>query len=176
MRARFAIICLLTALAQPVSLSTAAPMGAGAAPEREVDPIALREGTFMSILPDKVNMRAAPRADSLIQWVYVRAGLPVLVVEEYDNWRKVVDPEGSSGWIRADMLSDRRTVIVTGRTRTMFDRARASAQATYQVEAGNVATVRVCQEAWCRVTIGSATGWILRTHLWGTFQGEDFDQ
>lgn len=140
------------------------------------DPMAAQDGMFMSIIADEANMRAAPRQDSLVQWVYVRSGLPVLVVEQYDNWRKVIDPEGGSGWIRADLLSDRRTVYVMERTRTMFDRPRADANEAYQVEAGNVGTVRICQGAWCRITVGSATGWILRTHLWGTFEGEDFDQ
>lgn len=175
MRIRFAFVFALVANLAAASTLNAAPMSASA-PGEEYDPIAQADGSFMSILPDKVNMRAAPRADSLIQWVYVRAGLPVLVVEEYDNWRKILDPDGSTGWIREDMLSDRRTVIITGRTRTMFDRARADANPTYQVEPGNVGTVRICQGAWCRITIGSATGWILRTHLWGTFEGEEFDQ
>lgn len=156
--------------------ANAAPVGTNPQDSARYDPVAAGDGQFMSIIVDKANLRAAPRQDSLIQWVYVRSGLPVLVTEQYDNWRKVIDPEGVSGWMRADLLAERRTVLVLERTRTMFDRPRADANPEYLVEAGNVGTVRVCQEAWCRVTIGSATGWILRTHLWGTFEGEDFDQ
>lgn len=171
---------VLPAIAAMISFSflspaLAAPVGS-IGNTQSYDPVAEQDGVFMSVIADEANMRAAPRQDSLIQWVYVRAGLPVLVVEQYDNWRKVVDPEGTSGWMRADLLSDRRTAFVMERTRTMFDRPRADANEAYQIEAGNVGTIRICQGAWCRITVGSATGWILRTHLWGTFEGEDFDQ
>jgi len=133
-------------------------------------------GTFMSILPDEVNMRAAPRADSLIQWVYVRAGLPVLVVETYDNWRRVVDPDGVRGWIRADMLSSRRTAIIMDKTRALFDKPAPDARETHLIAAGNIGRVRACEGSWCRIEVGDARGWILRKHLWGTFPTENFKE
>ena len=34
------------------------------------------------------------------------------IIQEFDNWRKVRDPEGNEGWILHSLLSGERTVIV----------------------------------------------------------------
>ncbi|MEM6681534.1 MAG: SH3 domain-containing protein [Pseudomonadota bacterium] len=131
-------------------------------------------GAFMSIAPDQVNMRAAPRAGSLIQWVYVRAGLPVLVIETYDNWRKVVDPDGTRGWMRADMLSKQRTAMVMGGTHALFAAPRPDARQTHLIAAGNVGLLSGCITSWCKMRFDGAEGWILRSHIWGVFPTEEF--
>jgi len=158
------LICVLGAIVLPMSSSWSQARRAGLVGEA---------GEFMSIAPDQVNMRAAPRAGSLIQWVYVRAGLPVLVTETYGNWRKVVDPDGISGWIRADMLSKQRTALVIAGTHALFAAPRPDAQQTHLIAPGNVGALSACKKTWCKMRIGTAEGWILRSHIWGIGPNED---
>ncbi|HET9272691.1 MAG TPA: SH3 domain-containing protein, partial [Methyloceanibacter sp.] len=67
---------------------------------------------FVSLKSDKVNVRRGPSTDQAIVWVFSRAGLPVEVIAESDNWRRVRDSEGADGWVFHSLLSGRRTVLV----------------------------------------------------------------
>ena len=52
---------------------------------------------FVSLKSDKVNVRKGPSTDQSIVWVFSRAGLPVEVIAESENWRRVRDSEGADG-------------------------------------------------------------------------------
>src|SRR5262245_50012280 len=67
---------------------------------------------FVSLKSDKVNVRKGPSTDQSIVWVFSRAGLPVEVIAESDNWRRVRDSEGADGWVWHSLLSGRRTVLI----------------------------------------------------------------
>ena len=67
---------------------------------------------FVSLKSDKVNVRKGPSTDQAIVWVFNRAGLPVEVIAESENWRRVRDSEGADGWVLHSLLSGRRTVLI----------------------------------------------------------------
>src|SRR4029077_9939769 len=50
---------------------------------------------FVSLKPDRVNVRGGPTRDHEVMFVYTRAGLPVEITAESDNWRRIRDWEGS---------------------------------------------------------------------------------
>jgi SH3-like domain-containing protein len=122
---------------------------------------------FQSLKRDKVYLRSGPSADYPIQWVFVRKGLPVEVLASFDIWRKVRDSDGTQGWVNQQMLSDRRSVLVTGATRSLLHDPRPDAEIVAQVEAGVVAAVSKCDAAWCQVRAGEYQGWLSRDALWG---------
>ena len=70
---------------------------------------------FVSLKPDKVNVRGGPTRDHDVTWQYTRAGLPVEITAESDNWRRIRDWEGSEGWVYHSLLSGRRTAVVTAK-------------------------------------------------------------
>src|SRR5262249_34932013 len=49
---------------------------------------------FVSLKADRVNVRAGPTKDNDVTWVYTRAGLPVEITAEFENWRRIRDWEG----------------------------------------------------------------------------------
>ena len=49
---------------------------------------------FVSLKPDRVNVRGGPTRDHEVTFVYTRAGLPVEITAESDNWRRIRDWEG----------------------------------------------------------------------------------
>lgn len=67
---------------------------------------------FASLKADRVRMRAGPSTDYPVRFIYEARGLPVEIIEEYDNWRQVRDSDGTSGWMSAVMLSGARTGLV----------------------------------------------------------------
>ena len=57
-------------------------------------------------------MRGGPAKDHDVAWVYTRAGLPVEITAEFENWRRIRDSEGAEGWVFHSLLSGRRTALV----------------------------------------------------------------
>ena len=67
---------------------------------------------FVSLKPDRVNVRAGPNKDQEVRWVYTHAGMPVEITAEFENWRRIRDWEGAEGWVYHSLLSGRRTAMV----------------------------------------------------------------
>ena len=67
---------------------------------------------FVSLKSDRVNVRAGPNKDQEVRWVYTRAGMPVEITAEFENWRRIRDWEGAEGWVYHSLLSGKRTAVV----------------------------------------------------------------
>ena len=46
---------------------------------------------FVSLKADKVNMHIGPAKTYETKWLYQRAGLPVEITAEFENWRRIRD-------------------------------------------------------------------------------------
>ena len=134
---------------------------------------------FVSLKPDRVNVRGGPTRDHDVTFVYTRAGLPVEITAEFENWRRVRDSEGSEGWVYHSMLSGRRTAVVTMKSKDelapLYDRADPSSAIAARLQAGVVTQVRKCSNGWCRVTGNGFDGWIEQQRLWGVYEGEKLE-
>lgn len=135
---------------------------------------------FVSLKPDRVNVRAGPTKDHEVIWVYTRAGLPVEITAEFENWRRIRDWEGAEGWVYHSLLSGRRTAFVS-RPKDTEDLAAVRADADQasavkaQLEPGVVGTVRRCDGRWCRFVGDRFDGWIAQERLWGVYPNERID-
>ena len=58
-----------------------------------VSPSGLPVPRYVSLKFDTVNARSAPGDESRLLWVYHAKGLPVQVVAETPEWRRICDPE-----------------------------------------------------------------------------------
>ena len=131
---------------------------------------------YVSLKSDHVNVRAGPTKDNDVAWVYTRAGLPVEITAEFENWRRVRDSEGAEGWVYHSMLSGRRTAVVTMKSRDelapLYDRADPGSAVAARLQAGVVTQVKKCWSGWCRVTGNGFDGWIEQQRLWGVYADE----
>ncbi len=130
---------------------------------------------FVSLASDQVNVRHGPGEQYPIQWVFVRRGVPVEIIAEHDNWRRIVDSEGDRGWVHGNLLSSRRTVLVTGEVRTLRRTPRDDAMPVLRAEPGVLGELFDCQGEWCRVEIAGKRGWLKRDEVWGVGPDEVFD-
>jgi SH3-like domain-containing protein len=122
---------------------------------------------WASIAVDDARMRKGPSPDVPVIWEYRRRDLPVRVVARYENWRKVEDPDGTSGWMAARLLSRTRTAIVLGDTRPMREAPSAEAGVAFRAEAGVVGRITDCANGWCLFDVRGRRGWIDAEHIWG---------
>ena len=59
---------------------------------------------FVSLKSDRVNVRIGPSREHNIGWTFVQAGLPVEIIQEFENWRRIRDWEGKVGWVFHSLL------------------------------------------------------------------------
>jgi SH3-like domain-containing protein len=121
---------------------------------------------YSSLRYDEVNGRAGPSRDYPVQWTYERLGLPVIIVRESQDWRKIRDPMGDEVWINKSQLAGERTVITVmqGGIRRAAD---SKSELVARFDAGAILQLAECRSAWCRVEAEGRKGWALRTELWG---------
>ncbi|MCJ7421899.1 SH3 domain-containing protein [Sphingomicrobium astaxanthinifaciens] len=147
---------------------------AGAQDEREVP-------YWASIASGEAMLRSGPGRTYPGQWLYQRRDLPVKITQRYDNWRKIEDPDGTTGWMAVALLSERRTGIVTeGAPAEMRLDAAPGSPVRYRAEAGVVGRLERCDGRFCLFTVQvgrkqQSSGWIAQDRLWGVDSGETFE-
>ena len=103
---------------------------------------------FVSLKADKVNMHIGPAKTYEIKWLYQRAGLPVEITAEFENWRRIRDADGTEGWVYHSLLSGRRTGMVIAKTKDdlvpVYEKPDAESAVTAKLERGVVGTVKRC--------------------------------
>lgn len=135
---------------------------------------------FVTLRPDKVYARTGPALRYPVRWVFQKTGLPVEVIQEFDNWRKVRDCDGAEGWVHQSLLSGARGVIVKGDRGgdplPLRREPEDSAPLSARIEPGTVAHLDLCNdEGWCEIKTQGFEGWIERSLVWGIYPDEKFD-
>ncbi len=135
---------------------------------------------FVSLKSDNVNVRRGPGQEYEIAFTFVRAGLPVEITQEFDNWRKIRDSDGAEGWVFHSLLSGKRTALVAPWERGGPFPARRSANGEATVvaylEPRVIADVEECTGTWCRIQVQGHQGWIAQDRLWGVYPDEVFER
>lgn len=154
--------------------------GEGAKPEggEASSKAALPLPRFVSLKSDKVNVRRGPSTDQAIVWVFARAGLPVEIIAESENWRRVRDSEGADGWVFHSLLSARRTALVAPWTKgeesvPLYNSKSTSARAVAALQAGVLGNILSCDGEWCNVSVEDYSGYVQQEKLWGVYRGEE---
>ncbi|WP_202526052.1 SH3 domain-containing protein [Sneathiella litorea] len=127
---------------------------------------------FVSLSSDKVNVRAGPGTRYPIKWVYVREGWPVEIIEEYELWRQIRDIDGSVGWVHRNLISSRRTLIITSEVRAVYEAPDEGSPVVLLAEPGVVGKLEECDGRWCEIEIAGLTGWLLASQFYGVYESE----
>lgn len=137
---------------------------------------------FVSLKSKSVNLRVGPSLDYAVAWRYLRSGMPVEIIQEYDNWRRIRDADGTEGWVNQALLSGERTALTApwmrGKGEGVFVNMRREPQANAaivaRIEPGVVVKVGECTGDWCRAEVNGAEGWLVQGEIWGAYPGEAF--
>ncbi len=157
-------------------------LSGGAGAQENVGPSGLPIPRFVSLQSSQVNMRVGPGTQYAVEWRYVRRGLPVEIIQEYDNWRRIRDSEGAEGWVFHSLLSGRRTGIAAPWAKgkqsgvPLLADAEQGARTIAQVEPGAIGNVVLCDGAWCQMNFSGHIGWMDQDRIWGVYPGETIEQ
>lgn len=124
----------------------------------------------------RAALRQGPGFQYRILWIYRHKGYPFKESASYDIWRRVTAADGTVGWMSTQMLSDDRTVLVTGKGRAEIRKgATPDSKLMGFANAGANLNVKACRAEACRVAAQGVRGWIARARLWGVDPGEVFN-
>jgi SH3-like domain-containing protein len=131
---------------------------------------------FVSLKSERTNVRGGPNRNQDVRWVYTRAGMPVEITAEFENWRRVRDWEGAEGWVYHSLLSGRRTAMVVPRDKDdlvlLYEAADTGSAVVAKLQAGVVAKLQSCTGAWCHISGKNFEGFIRQERLWGAYPNE----
>ena len=122
---------------------------------------------YVSLKTDEGNVRRGPSLSNRIDWVYRRENLPLQIIGEYGQWRRVIDSEGVGGWMNYGMLSGRRSVLVQTDMQPIFAQTDLGSTQNAILEQGVIATLGECNPDWCWISSGGYSGWAPKSALWG---------
>jgi SH3-like domain-containing protein len=170
------------AFAALVLLLSASTAVAGGAPDPQttgsVGPSGLPLPRFVSLKSGRVNARIGPGVTYPVNWLYLKPGLPMEIIQEFDNWRKVRDSDGAEGWINQSLLSGKRTGLVAPWQRgkdvhiELLDEPASDAGIVAEIEPSVVGKILQCNGQWCQMNFDGHAGWMRQDLVWGAYPGE----
>lgn len=125
---------------------------------------------FVSLKYEKVNSRAGPDQEYPLRFVYRRRGLPVKVIAETDDWRRIEDPEGTKVWVHKRVLDAKQTLIIKSSSLhkvKLYKSYKENARIIASLNNGVIAEIIEKREGLRKIKVGRYTGWIKANDAWG---------
>jgi SH3-like domain-containing protein len=170
------LVCRGTRVLLPVLIAASMTHARGAEFNQVGPSTGLPLPRYVSLKSDRVNLREGPSKDHRTTWVFERAGLPVEITAESDNWRRIRDSEGTEGWVLQNLLSGRRTVLVAPwkkDTLPLYAKASDTSEVVAKLQSGVLGNVRKCDGgSWCSVYGEGFEGYMQQSNLWGVYPNE----
>ncbi|MQT13215.1 SH3 domain-containing protein [Rhizobiales bacterium Sp-1] len=131
---------------------------------------------FVSLKASRVNVRVGPGNGYSTKWIFVRSGLPVEVIQEFENWRRIRDSNGEEGWVYWSLLSGKRTALVSpwddAKQVPLHYAADDQASVVAILDPNVVAEVESCDGKWCKIRGKGFRGYAHQDSLWGVYPDE----
>lgn len=113
----------------------------------------------------------------------------MMLVAEFENWRKLRDHDGAEGWVHENLITGVRNVMVVAnnyKTKkpmylehnselVIFRYPDENSYPMARAQLGVMGKLKKCQKEWCKIRIEDHTGWALKSNLWGVGADEVID-
>lgn len=124
---------------------------------------------WVSLRADKAYARTAPHDNARVAWTFTAKDLPLQVIAETKDWRRVCGPDGAVAWLKAGNLKMERYAVNFGSRRAVLLAARRPfAPVVARVARRGRVRLLGCGSQWCRVAADGSAGWTPIGELWGT--------
>ncbi len=131
---------------------------------------------FVSLKSDESNVRVGPSKNYPILRKYIIKNYPLKIIEEYDDWRKIVDSQNNTGWVHKSIIKGERYGIITSDKKNNINIYNtAKGKIIGQVTIGSIVFLPKCKLNWCFISINNQGGWIKKSYLWGIKDNEQFN-
>ena len=115
---------------------------------------------------NKVNVRYGPGLDYPIKFVYLKKNFPVEVIDEKENFRKILDYKNNSGWVHRSQLKKNKSLIAL-EEKILFNNSTKYSKPKVVVKSGRLLIIKKREKNWLKVVTGDYKGWVNNENLWG---------
>ena len=122
---------------------------------------------FLTLRNEVVNLRQGPSFEYPVKLFYKKKFLPVLVQDNFENFRKIRDHENNSGWIHISQLSKKKAAITIEENLIIFSKPSIYPKPSVILKKGRLCKILKCEEKWCKVKVENYKGWVEKRGLWG---------
>ena len=128
---------------------------------------ASKKNKYLTTRYDKVNVRNGPGLNNLILFKILKKGYPLLVIEEFENWYRVIDFSDNKGWVSKTQLSNDPYVIVISSSEKILKFPNYNSKILAFAKKKFILKLEKCRKKWCKVTSDKIKGWVTKKSLWG---------
>ena len=125
------------------------------------------EEYFLTLRNDKVNLRQGPSFEYPIKLYYKKKFLPVLILDQSDNFRKIRDHENNTGWIHISQLSKKKAALTVEDNQIVFSKPSIYSKPHVILKKGKLCKINKCLDEWCKIQVNDHKGWIKKESLLG---------
>ena len=122
---------------------------------------------FLTLRNDTVNLRQGPSLEYPIKLFYKKKFLPVLILDEFENFRKIRDHENNTGWIHISQLSKKKAAITIDDDQLIFNKPSIYSKPFAILKKGRLCKIHKCRDEWCKISVEKYKGWVKKDILWG---------
>ncbi|MFA6093505.1 MAG: SH3 domain-containing protein [Elusimicrobiota bacterium] len=125
------------------------------------------EREYMSIKPEKVSIREEPGEKAKKLWVLWKYS-PVEVLSYRQDWARVRDVDGDTGWLKKSELSHTATVAARRQDAALRSGPGKDKKTLWLLDRGYPLRVFSRQGDWLEVSdLDAASGWMHVDDVWG---------
>ena len=131
---------------------------------------------YVSLKSNDSNLRVGPSKNYPISIKYVIDNFPIQIIDEYKNWRKIIDFENNTGWIHKSLIKGDRNGIINSPTKknvAVFNTF--NGKQIGEVTHGSIINLSKCKLNWCLIVNKNNSGWIEKRYIWGVKKNEVFN-
>ena len=124
---------------------------------------------LVSVKTSKANLRYGPGKNYPIKLIFIKKDIPLLVIDKFDHWRKVLTSKNVIGWIHKSQLTMKHRSIVLKQDYLRKKPQLSSEKVAFLHDNVNVSVLK-CKLYWCKITLKTRkfSGWYIKKFLWGS--------
>ena len=131
---------------------------------------------YVSLKSNESNLRVGPSKNYPILIKYVVSKYPIKIIQEHEDWRKVVDFQNNTGWLHKSLITGKRTgVIIANKKLKLSIFNIDDGIIVGQVKIGSIVKLNKCKIDWCLISKNKNKGWIEKKYIWGVKKNEEFN-
>ena len=128
---------------------------------------ASKKNKYLTTRYNEVNVRNGPGLNNLILFKILKKGYPLLIIEKFENWYRVVDFNDNKGWISKTQLSNDSYVIIVKRSEKVLKFPNHNSKILALAKMNFILELEKCRKKWCKVKSDKIKGWVPKQSLWG---------
>ena len=126
-----------------------------------------KKNKYLTTRYNEVNVRNGPGLNNLILFKILKKGYPLLIIEKFENWYRVIDFDDNKGWVSKTQLSSDSYVIVIKDSEKILKFPNYNSKVLAFVKNNFILKLDKCRKKWCMVTSEKIKGWVPKKSLWG---------